>query len=91
MISADVKANKNNKKDLVTVSYLEIFIKKYLQNLKYNARACIFHFILISIVSIVILSVKNRGWGKGGRGGGLLNEQNLLSVTKVICRQSLKQ
>ena len=24
-------------------------------------------------------------------GGGLLNRQNLLSVTKVICRQSLKQ
>ena len=45
MVSADVKANKNNKKqkDFVAVSYLQIFIKNYLQNLKYNARACIFH------------------------------------------------
>ena len=50
--------------------------RKYLQNLKYNARACIFHLILVGIVSILILTVKNRGVG------GLLNGQNLLSVTK---------
>ena len=35
--------------------------------------------------SILILSVKNRGLGEF-----LLNEQNLLSVKKFICRQSLK-
>ena len=29
--------------------------------------------------------------GEGGGGGGLLNIQNLLSVTIVICRQSLKR
>ena len=44
------------------------------------------HLILAGILSILILSVKNR---EGGEGGGLLNGQNPLSVTKVICRQSL--
>ena len=34
---------------------------------------------------MLTLSVKNR---KGGEGGGLLNGQNPLSVTKVICKQS---
>ena len=65
-------------------SILQIFIiKKYLQNLKYNAkRMCIFHLFLVGIPSILILSVKNRGWG-------LLNRENLLIVTKVICRQFL--
>ena len=29
------------------------------------------------------------GGGRGGRGGLLLNRQNPLSVTKVICRQPL--
>ena len=43
--------------------------------------------ILVGILSILILSVKNRvGLGVGGV---LLNGQNPLSVTKVICRQSL--
>ena len=42
----------------------------------------IFHLILIGILSILILLVKNRGWG--GEGEGLLNGQNPLSVTKVI-------
>ena len=44
MKSADVKADKKQqeRKDLVAVSYLQIFIKNYLQNLKYNARACTF-------------------------------------------------
>ena len=62
----------------MAVSYLQIFIKKYLQNLKYNARACIFHLNLIGIVSILILPVKNMGGGRG-----LLNGQNLLSVLTV--------
>ena len=37
---------------------------KYIQNLKYNVkRTCIFHLILVSILSILILSVENRGRG----------------------------
>ena len=57
-----------------------------LQNLKYNVKKlCTFHLILVGILSILILSVKNRG----GREGGFLNGQNLLSVAKVIFRQSL--
>ena len=40
--------------------------------------ACIFHLILVAVPSSLILSVKNRSWG-------VLNGQNLLSVTKVIC------
>ena len=58
---------------------------KYLQNLKYNVkRACIFHLISFGILSILILSVKNRVVV-----GLLLHRQNPLSVTKVSCRQSL--
>ena len=48
--------------------------------------ACILHLILIGILSVLILSVKNRGWVGGV---GFLNRQNPLSVTKVICRQYL--
>ena len=48
-----------------------------------------YNLILVSIPSILILSVKNKGLGGGG-GGGLLNRQNLLSMTKVICWQSLR-
>ena len=50
-------------------------------------KVCIFHLSLVGIPSILILSVKNRGVGVGV--GGLLNGQNLLSVMKVICQQSL--
>ena len=62
-----------------------------------------FTFDLVGILSILILSVKNRGvgvlgggsggagWGAWGvRGVRLLNGQNPLRMTKVICRQSLK-
>ena len=45
-------------------------------------------FELVCILSILILSVKDRGGGVAG-GGGMLKGQNLLSVTKVICQQSL--
>ena len=56
----------------------------YLQNLKYNVKgACIFHLILVDILSILILSVKNRGVGVGVV-GGLLNGQNPLSVAKFL-------
>ena len=57
------------------------FYKKYLQNLKYNVKAsCIFHLVLIGVLSILILSVKNRG---SGWEEGLPNGQNLLSVSTV--------
>ena len=71
----------------MVVYILQIFIRStYIQNLKYNVKTvCIFHLILVDILSILLLSVKNRGVV----GGGLLNGQNPLSVTKVICRQSL--
>ena len=51
-----------------------------------------FYLILVSIPSILILLVKNEGgWWRWGRGaGGLLNGQNPLSVTKVICGWSLR-
>ena len=39
---------------------------------------------MVSILSILILSVRNRRWVF------LFNRKNPLSVTKVICRQSLK-
>ena len=46
-----------------------------------------FSLILVGIPSILIIPVKNRWVGERG---GLLNRQNLLSVTKVICRQTPK-
>ena len=75
--------------------YLTNFYKKCLLKLKYNAKSvCVFHLFLIDIPSILILSVKNTGWGGGGGGGGvgeLLIGQNLLIVRKVICQQSYTQ
>ena len=54
--------------------------------MKYNVKkACIFHSILVCILSILILSIKNRGVG-----GFWVNGQNLLSMAIVICWQSLK-
>ena len=50
--------------------------------------ACILHLVLFGILSVLILSVKSMVEGGGGR--WLLNGQNPLSVTKVICRQSLR-
>ena len=87
MISADVEANKNKKnKKKIWWLYLTNFYKNQLQNLKYNVKkVCTYHLILVGILSILMLTVKN------STGGGFfwLNEQNLLSVAKVICRQSL--
>ena len=66
MISADVKANKNNNKQKIWWLYLTNFYKRYLQNLKYNVkRVCILRLILFGILSILILSVKYRGGGGG--------------------------
>ena len=60
-----------------------ILYKKYLQNLGTTMyqKTCIFHLILLGILSSLVLSVNNRGMG----GGHLLKEQNLLSMTKFIC------
>ena len=63
--------------------YLTSFYKMYVQKLKYNIKeACMFFLILVGILSILILSIKNRG-GWGGR--VFVNGQVLLSVAKVIC------
>ena len=52
MVSADVKANKNNKnKRSGGFIFHTNFYKKYLQKLRYNVkRACIFHLILVGIL-----------------------------------------
>ena len=54
------------------------FYKKYLQNLKYNVKkVCIFHLILVGIVSILILPHEEQG---DQAEGGLLNGQDLLTA-----------
>ena len=77
----------------MTVSYK--FLQEVPSKLEIQCEKGIyFSFDFAGILSILILSFKNMewiwggGWGLGGA-GGLLNRQNLLSVTKVICRQSL--
>ena len=83
MIALMQKLIKTTKSKISGGLYLTSFYKN-VQNLKYNIKgACMFHLILVGILSILILSVKNRGWGGGGR--VFVNGQNLLSVTKVIC------
>ena len=84
MIALMQKLIKTTKSKISGGLYLTSLYKMYVQNLKYNIKgACMFHLILVGILSILILSVKNRGWGGGGR--VFVNGQNLLSVTKVIC------
>ena len=56
--------------------------------LKICEKWCIFYLIWVGFLSILILSVTNRR-SEGGEGS--LSRQNLLSLTKVICRQSLKE
>ena len=64
MISADVKANKNKKRSGGSITTCKCFLDECS---KYHVkRAYIFHLILFGILSILILSVKNRG--KGGTG-----------------------
>ena len=75
----------------VRTRYLASYVLQKFVNTK---GACILHLILAGILSTLILSVKNRGEvvmvvGGGGGVGCLLNGQNPLNVTKVICRQSL--
>ena len=70
---------------LTTRLYLTNFYKKYLQDLKCNVKK-VNHLILFGVLSILILSVKNR---RVGRGANMLNGQNSLSVTKVVCWRSL--
>ena len=86
MISVDAKANKNNKQQEIKIWWLYFtnLYKKYFQNLKYIVkRAYIFHLILVGILSNLVLPVKKRWWGSEGF---LLNGQNPLNATKVICR-----
>ena len=88
----------NIKKDLV-VAVLAIFYK-YLQNLKYKG-ICKFSFDFgwfrfWYFLSILILSVKNRGCGgiavgERGRGVRLMDKIHYISLTKVVCRQSLNR
>ena len=42
MVTADIKASKNNKKYKIWWLYLTNFYKKFLQNLKYNLKKHIF-------------------------------------------------
>ena len=84
LLMLTTSANKNNNKRS-DGSILQIFRRistfKTWNNVK---RACTFHLILFGILSILILSIKNRGWVFF-----LLNGQNPLSITKVICWYSL--
>ena len=83
------KLIKTTKSEISGGLYVTSFYNMSVQNLKYNIKgACMFHLILVGILSLLILSVKNRWAGLGlGCGGGsvFVNGQNLLSVMKVIC------
>ena len=70
-----------NKRNWQTSTKYKTLVLQYIQ------KTCIFHLILLGIPSSFLLPVKNMGMG----GGGLLNRQNLLSVTKVICPRSFKE
>ena len=69
----------------VTYKVLQEVSSKLEIQCKNVKRACIFHLLLVGIPSVLILSVKNKG------SGGLINGQNLLSMAKFICQQSLIQ
>ena len=75
MISADVKANKSNKKKRSGDCISQIFIIEI--QCKTVKGIYIFHLILVGILSILILPLKNRVV----RGHFLLTGQNLSSVT----------
>ena len=70
---------------------LQIF--QNLKNLKFNAKRYLFStWFWLVFYPIWYCSLRKTWWCGGGGGGdvcGLLNGQNPLSVTKVICRQSL--
>ena len=76
-MSADVKVSIRQQETKDLVVHLTIFYKSYLQNLKYNVKSgCIFHLILVGILSISLLSIKNKGGGGEGGRVVLLNGQN---------------
>ena len=78
MISADVKADRKQQetKELVAVSIM-YFLKEASSKLEIQCtkQAYIFHLILLEIPSSSVLSIKNRG---GGRGWG-----NFYSTDKI--------
>ena len=58
MMSADVKVSIRQQEIKDLVVHLTIIYKSYLQNLKYNVKSgCIFHLILVGILSISILYI----------------------------------
>ena len=62
-------------------NFYNMYFQMLIQNLKYNINwACIFYLILVGILSILILSIYEQRVFFF-----LLNGQNLLSMTKVIC------
>ena len=58
-MSADVKVSIRQQEIKDQVVHLTIFYKSYLQNLKYKVKSgCIFHLILVGILSISVLSIR---------------------------------
>ena len=82
MMSAGVKCNTKQIKDLVAVSY-KFFLRSTLKSWEIQCKKVVF-FIWFWLVFHPSWYCPLR---TGGR--GLLNRQNLLSMTKAICRQSL--
>ena len=64
MIAVMQKLTKTTKGKISWGLYVTSFYNMYVQNLKYSIKgACMFHLILVGVLSILILSVKNRGGG----------------------------
>ena len=71
----------------MAVSYK--FLEVYLQNLKYHEKGHVFFFWFWLVFYALIFLLRTGGWG--GCRGDLLNRQHALSLTRVICQQSLKK
>ena len=82
MMSAGVKCNTKQIKDLVAVSY-KFFLRSTLKSWEIQCKKVVF-FIWFWLVFH-----PSWYWTLRAGDGGLLHRQNLLSVTKVICWQSL--
>ena len=86
-MSVDIKANVKQQEIrwLCLTNFYKIKVPSKLE--VQCKKGMYFYLILVGIPSILILSIKNRGRGVGFI---LLNRQNTLSVTKVICGWSLR-